>query len=45
MKNKERNLNRFIGNILISSFEKAWDSKDILNEYLPLKQGLRQIVI
>lgn len=31
MKNKERNLNRFIGNILISSFEKAIFELDIKN--------------
>ena len=31
MKNKERNLNRFIGNILISSFEKAISELDIKN--------------
>lgn len=31
MKNKERNLNRFIGNILISSFEKAISELDMKN--------------
>ena len=31
MKNKERNLNKFIGNILISSFEKAISELDMKN--------------